>query len=239
MALDRDEAKKLIVGLIASGAIEPDAQVSERSLAQRTGLGRTPIREALQDLHRDGLIAIVPKHGSVVRRLGLEEVREIFEVRFALESAAASLAAMRGPSQRLRELDAEFAAYDGEELNEAAAQHYRQIGHEFHNEIVNSARNRLLIRQYSQVRLMIEVSLSLTEGQEIGRTKASIVEHHRISRAIMSGDADAAQAEMQSHLRAGHEIRTRLLMTPPDLLLKYGDDTEPKKPQEINKETTR
>lgn len=239
MALDRDEAKSQIVGLIASGVLTPESQVSERSLAERTGLGRTPIREALQDLHRDGLIAIAPKRGSVVRRLGLDDVREIFEVRFALESAAVSLAAMRGPSPRLRDIDAEFAAYEGGTLNETVAQHYRQIGHEFHSEIVRSARNQLLIRQYAQVRLMIEVSLSLTEGQEFGRTQASILEHHRISRAILAGEADEAQAAMQDHLKAGHDIRTRLLMTPPDLTLAYETGAGPLQQEKPTRETTK
>lgn len=221
MTLDRDEAKRQIVRLIASGELRHGERVSERSLAGRTGLGRTPIREALQDLHRDGLIAIEPKSGSVVRRLGLDDVREVFEVRYALESAAASLAAIRGPSERLRQIGAEFAAFDGEELSPQADDHFRQIGHEFHSEIVSSARNGLLIRQYSQVRLMIEVSLSLTEGLETGRALASIIEHRRISEAIFARDPAAAQTAMQAHLRAGHEARTRLLMTPPDITLTY------------------
>ena len=215
--LDRDEAKRRIVALIVAGELPPFAQVSERSLAERTGLGRTPVREALRDLERDGVIEISPKRGSIVRRLGLDDVREIFEVRFALESLAAALAAQRGAGDRLRCIHDAFAAQGGGEFSPGELSAYRDLGHDLHVEVIASARNWLLTRQYAQVRLMIELSLSLTEAWEEGRVRATIGEHLSISSAILAGDPAAAQAAMQAHLRAGHAERLRILTDLPAL----------------------
>ena len=217
--LTREEAKRRIVAMMIDGGLDPDTAISERSLSERTGLGRTPIREALQDLARDGPIVIEPKRGSFVRRLGLDDVREIFEVRYALEALAASLAAMRGPSARLREIHDELTALQGRDLAAQEARHAKAVGHELHNEIVKCTRNGLLVRQYSQVRLMIEISLSLTEHREAARLKATIDEHLDICGAVLAGDPAAAQAEMQRHLRTGHELRMRILNDFPALTL--------------------
>lgn len=225
--LSREEAKRRIVEMMIEGGLDPDTPISERSLSERTGLGRTPIREALHDLARDGLIAIEPKRGSFVRRLGLDDVREIFEVRFALEALAASLAALRGASPRLRAIHEELTALQGRELIASETKQSKALGHELHNEIVKSSRNRLLQRQYSQVRLMIEVSLSLTERQETSRIQDTIEEHLAISGAVLAADPAKAQAAMQRHLSAGHDIRMRILTDFPALTIAITNNESP------------
>ena len=217
--LGREEAKRLIVQLMVSGELAPDSPVSERSLAERLNLGRTPVREALHDLRRDGLIGIEPTRGSHVRRLGLDDLREIFEVRYALEALAAVMAATRGPTPRLAELHNAFADFSGDGLDEAQAHYYRRIGHELHGEIVTAARNTLLSRQYSQVRLMIEVSLSLTKDQEASRVQSTIAEHLAIAAAILDRDPMGAQNAMRAHLREGHLTRMRILTEMPPFSL--------------------
>ncbi|MEM8552928.1 MAG: GntR family transcriptional regulator [Pseudomonadota bacterium] len=218
-ALGREEAKRLIVGLMVSGELLPDSPVSERSLAERLNLGRTPVREALHDLRRDGLIGIEPTRGSHVRRLGLDDLREIFEVRYALEALAAAMAATRGPTARLCELHNAFSDFSGDTLDDDEAAYYRRIGHELHSEIVAAARNTLLSRQYEQVRLMIEISLSLTRDQEASRVRSTISEHLAISSAILARDPVAAQTAMQAHLREGHLTRMRILTEMPPFSL--------------------
>lgn len=227
--LTREEAKRRIVEMMVVGGLDPDTPISERSLSERTGLGRTPIREALHDLSRDGLINIEPKRGSFVRRLGLDDVREIFEVRFALESLAASLAALRQSTPRLRAIHEELSALQGRDLTESDLRQSKTLGHELHSEIVKSSRNRLLQRQYSQVRLMIEVSLSLTERQESSRVRASIDEHLEISKAVLAADPATAQAMMQRHLRAGHDVRMRILTDFPALTIALAKMDDPER----------
>ena len=217
--LTREEAKRRIVEMAIDGGLDARTPISERSLSELTGIGRTPIREALHDLARDGIITIEPKRGTFVRRLGLDDVREIFEVRFALEALAGSLAALRGPTSRLREIDADLSTLRDGALSDGEMQRSKALGHELHLEIVNSSGNALLRRQYSQVRLMIEISLSLTARQESARIAASIAEHLEISAAILAGDPLSAQTAMQRHLRAGHETRMRILTDFPELTI--------------------
>jgi len=209
--LNRNQAKRLIVELMLDGGIGPDTPISERSLAERTGLGRTPVREALRDLERDGLIDIEPKRGSFVRQLGLDDVREIFEVRFAMETLAASLAAIRGPSQRLRRIYEELSNFQGKKLTEEENNHAHLLGREMHGEIVVSSGNGLLESQYSQVRLMIEVSLGLTARREVARHRDILDEHVAISSAILASDSNVAQEAMRDHLLKGYQFRIQIL----------------------------
>lgn len=215
--LNRSQAKRLIIELMLDGGIDPTTAISERSLAEKTGLGRTPVREALRDLERDGLIGIEPKRGSFMRQLGLDEVREIFEVRFAMETLAASLAALRGPSQRLRQIHDELSDLATGDLSAQQQAAVQNLGHEMHNEIVASAGNSLLQSQYSQVRLMIEVSLRLTQRREQQRHQDAHREHLNISSAILAADTNAAQEAMRVHLRHGYEFRMRILTEFPAL----------------------
>src|SRR5690349_12681721 len=80
---------------IVSLALAPGSTIREADLQEQLGVGRTPLRDALQRLAHDGLLRIYPRRAIVVPKLGLAEVRELFEVRMALEPAAAALAAER------------------------------------------------------------------------------------------------------------------------------------------------
>ncbi|MFX6230515.1 GntR family transcriptional regulator, partial [Acinetobacter baumannii] len=84
--------------LVVSGEVAADVALSERTLAETLGLGRTPVREALTALAKDGLLTIHPMRGTFVRQLSFDDLREIHEMRLGLEGLAAFLAASRGPS---------------------------------------------------------------------------------------------------------------------------------------------
>jgi len=92
-SLDRDRAYALLRDLVISGEFAPDEPLSERSLSSRLALGRTPIREALKALARDGLLTIHPMRGTFLRQMSFDDLREIHELRLALEGMAAYLAA--------------------------------------------------------------------------------------------------------------------------------------------------
>src|SRR6266700_7038399 len=100
-SLDRDRAYTLLRDLVISGSFAPDEPLSERSLSNRLAFGRTPVREALMALAKDGLLTIHPMRGTFVRQLSFDDLREIHEIRLALEGMAAYLAAVRGPTEAL------------------------------------------------------------------------------------------------------------------------------------------
>jgi DNA-binding GntR family transcriptional regulator len=88
-----DRAYRLIEELIVTLALPPETILSEQSLAQRLAIGRTPIREALQRLARDGLVVILPRRGILVSQINLKTQMRLLEVRRELERLMARGAA--------------------------------------------------------------------------------------------------------------------------------------------------
>src|SRR6266702_354531 len=107
-SLERDRAYALLRDLVISGEFSADEPLSERSLSNRLAFGRTPVREALMALARDGLLTIHPMRGTFVRQMSFDDLREIHELRLALEGMAAYLAATHGPTDALRHCASEL-----------------------------------------------------------------------------------------------------------------------------------
>ena len=95
-------AYEAIRSMVAQGQLCPGEELSERRLAESLQLGRTPVREAIKELCREGVLMSVPLRGTFVQRLSVEDLKEIHEVRLALEGMAAKLAAEKGGSPELR-----------------------------------------------------------------------------------------------------------------------------------------
>jgi DNA-binding GntR family transcriptional regulator len=109
-----DRAYYAIRELIVTLELPPGSVVSERELMERLGLGRTPIREALRDLARDRLVEVYPRRGIFVSGVDVGDIAGLSEVRVALESQAARLAAERRNDQDLTTIEAlldELAGY--------------------------------------------------------------------------------------------------------------------------------
>lgn len=204
-----------ILDLIMSGEIAPDSAISTRSLADRTGIGRTPIREALQALARDGVIDIFPMRGTFVRQPDIEEVREIYEVRVALEGMAALLVAQRGLSARLKQIGAELAAQRREPRPDLDA--IRLKGWEFHDELMAAAGNIQLRELYAQIAR--KFSLILRQGRKYAdsRVTETLDEHLEIFEALQAGDGLRAQTLMQAHIQRAFKARIKAISDFPAL----------------------
>jgi DNA-binding GntR family transcriptional regulator len=101
-----DRAYRLIEELIVTLALPPETILSEQSLAQRLGIGRTPIREALQRLARDGLVVILPRRGILVSQINLKTQMRLLEVRRELERLMARGAAERATPEEIAKFSA-------------------------------------------------------------------------------------------------------------------------------------
>lgn len=198
-----------IYNLILSGEIAPDTPISTRSLAERTGIGRTPIREALQALARDGVIDIVPMRGTFVRQPDIEEVREIYEVRVALEGMAAMLAAQRGVTPKLAKVGAALIALKA--TRKPDIDRIRLVGWEFHDELMAAAGNRQLMALYTLIGR--KFGLILRQGRKYGDTRImeTLDEHIEIFEAVRAGDAPRAQSLVQAHVQRAFAARIQAL----------------------------
>lgn len=205
---DRDEAYLRIRRLIADGDIAPDAPISERSMAEQLGFGRTPVREALKNLAREGLLDVVPMRGTFLRQPSLDEVREIYEVRLAIECMAASLVAQRGAPAELLGFRKRLTGFLGKsDARSNAAMH--KAGWDFHSAIVAATGNRRMVQTYDALRLPI---MAARQGRPVGADQArrSLIEHLAILDAIEKGDAGLAQTRVGKHLAGVLEARARL-----------------------------
>jgi DNA-binding GntR family transcriptional regulator len=211
----RDAYDRLIAE-IRQGQLRPGDRLTETDLAERLGISRTPVREAIRLLESDGLVDHQPRAGARIRRLDLAEVTELYEMRAVLEGTAARFAARAAYDSELAELDAinaEMAAgaHDAERLYHANRQ--------FHGVLLNAARNRFLWRSVEAVQKTLLI-LGRSTMEEADRAQAAVDEHGLILRALHAHDGDAAEAAMRRHIEAAHRARLKQLR---DLATEGGD----------------
>ncbi|MBM1175012.1 GntR family transcriptional regulator [Microvirga arabica] len=192
--------------MILDGQFAPGDTLSERYLAERFALGRMPIREALRELAKDGLVESVPGRGTSVRRLSLEDLQDIYEARQAIDGMAAYLAARRGPPPELAAFRERFVSLL--EASSFDAPEAQRAGAEFHVAIIEASQNRELARMLKGLQAKISLVLNMRKNPE--RAPVSLREHLSILEAIESGEAEEAQRRMWNHLAKSFEARIQL-----------------------------
>lgn len=192
-------------GLVVGGAVEPGQLLSEISLADEFEVSRTPIREALKQLEREGLVEIRPRVGTFVRKPTSREIVELFQLKGALEGLAAGLLARRGDVPELRRLERNVEAERGA-VRRSDSGAYAELVHEFHRILVAGADNHkltdhyeLLMNQLAYHRIVVR-----TVAQP-GRLQASEHEHQAIVTAIRSKDPIAAEFAARQHVDASSQ----------------------------------
>lgn len=200
------EAYERLVADIRAGMLKPGDRLTETELAQRLGISRTPVREAIRQLESDGLVAHVPRVGTVVRTLDYAEITELYEMRAVLESTAARFAARAASDVELAELEAinaeMAAASDARTLSEANQQ--------FHAVLLNAARNRFLVKSVEAVQKTLLI-LGPSTMEEGSRAVEAIAEHGRLLDALRAHDCDTSEAIMRAHIEAAHRARLQQL----------------------------
>lgn len=208
-SLEKEKAYERLLDLILRGEVSPEEALAERRLAETLGFGRTPVREAIKDLVREGVLEAHPTRGTFVRRLSLRDVQEIYQVRYAIEGLAAFLAAERGPSRELTDFASVFRAALASPGEAETAVLYDR-GAAFHLEVFRCAGNRNLLEIYRPIRLRFRIALGMPRHHDPARVLESAGEHLAILEAIEAGDGERAQKLICDHLHRGLEARTRL-----------------------------
>lgn len=185
---------------IVQGAVAPGQPLFEIHLADRLGMSRTPVREALKVLTRDGYLEELPGRGYAVPRRSLDDMREFFELREILESAATRYAALRALPEEIERLEQLCERYAHERDHDA----WSRIGTEFHDLVVRAARNTRLAGMLEALNahiVMSRRSVALADAEE---REAAIDDHRRICQAIKTRDAEQAHALATEHVRRSH-----------------------------------
>lgn len=194
---------------IISGKIRPNARLIEAELANFYEVSRTPVREALQRLYENKLIVRI-KSGWIAREYSLEDIKEIYEVRAALEGFAARLAAERATDEELEAIQRNHLDYIEFVSNDAIDP---QIVHNdvFHELVIKAARNQHLADQIKAVSGYHFIHrMSPVLGAEDVRT--SISGHHDLVDALMKRDPEeAASAAVRGVLGGLEKVLNRLV----------------------------
>jgi DNA-binding GntR family transcriptional regulator len=199
--------------LILSGSFAPGERINENRLASELGTSRGPIREAIRALEGSGLVVSVRNRGSFIRRLSVQEVREVYEIRAALFGLAGKLLAERVTSNQLQRLN-RFVA----EMEEASSQRnfeaYYPLNLAFHEFIVDSAGNAMLAQQYRSFvkKLHLFRARSLVQG---GGLAVSNEEHREMLSAIAARDPAWAHEAHWQHVTSARDRLLSVVETDP------------------------
>lgn len=175
----------------------PGDVLREDALQDRLGLGRTPIREALQRLAREHFITVIPRRGMFVSGIDVSELSMLFETRSVLEPYAARLAAARGTDEHWSTMQAALDRVDSAASNEDLMAIDR-IGHEV---MWEAAGNRFLVDTldmlYAQSDRLWHLYLA-----DVSDMSEAVDEHAEILDALRSGESERAGVQMEEHIRA-------------------------------------
>jgi len=198
------DAYQLILRAIDVGTYRPGDRLVESELADRFGVSRTPIREALQRLETQSLLARDGR-SLIVASLDHNQMAELYVVRSELEGLAARLAARHATEEEVRLLR-DFVEEDKARIGDPSA--LSRTNRRFHRQVHLASHNRYLVQQldlvYRSMALMTTTSLSAE-----GRSERALEEHAAVVNAISKGDAESAQRELKGHISRAYEARLR------------------------------
>ncbi|MEM6408318.1 MAG: GntR family transcriptional regulator [Pseudomonadota bacterium] len=196
---------KAILHAIDVGVYKPGDRLVESELATRFGGSRTPIREALQRLETQSLLARDGR-SLVVASLDHDQMAELYTVRGALEGLAAELAAQHAAPEEIKVL--RDMVEDDRALLDAPSE-LSQANRRFHRQLHRASHNRYLVQQldlvYRSMALLATTSLAVD-----GRGEIALAEHMAIVEALENRDAARASEALRSHLSVAFETRLKV-----------------------------
>ncbi len=174
-----------------------EVRLDERQLAQDLGVSRTPVREAMAQLEREGFVRSVPRRGIFVVRKTKEEVIELITAWAALECMAARLITTIASDEEIATLRKMFSKFENGELH-ARLDEYSEVNIEFHQSIIRMSRNRVLTDLAANLFTHMRMIRRQTIGEE-DRADRSIRDHMNIIQALEARDTPRAEELVRAH----------------------------------------
>ena len=199
------DAYTLILEAIEQGDYRPGDRLVESELADRFGVSRTPVREALQRLETQSMLARDGR-SLIVASLDHNQLAELYVVRAELEGLAARLAAKHASPEEIRVLR---GMIEEDRAHLADPEAMSRANKRFHRQIHLASHNRFLVQQLDLVHRSMAL-LATTSLAAVGRSEAALAEHDAIVRAIEAGEGEAAQGALRDHISKAFETRLKL-----------------------------
>lgn len=208
----RDVVFNTLRDAILTGKLVPGERLMENQLAEKLGVSRTPVREALRMLELENLVELVPRKGAQVLDMSEKDIVNILEVRSALEGLATSLACKKMSKEDLQQLknmevDFEKAVADND------VEHFVDIDEDFHDLIFAATENDKLINIFRNLRIQL-YRYRMAQAKNNETSMSTIVAHHRsIIRAIENHDGEEGASVAQGHIKYQTESILRFVRT--------------------------
>lgn len=184
-------AYEVVLEMIITRKLRPGEKLVEQQLAERLGISRTPLREAIGRLAKDGLVVLEDRKGASVNKFGIDDVREVYDIRKMLEGFAARQSAENIELKKLEKLKQLFESSDSKDLLRADSQ--------LHDLVINSCENKRLISLLNDLKTFVQIFRA--EGYTSkGRSVSATLDHKGILEALMERDGRKAELLMQEHL---------------------------------------
>ncbi|MCU0816933.1 MAG: GntR family transcriptional regulator [Cypionkella sp.] len=199
------DAYTLILEAIEAGIYKPGDRLVESELAERLGVSRTPVREALQRLETQSMLTRDGR-SLIVASLDHNQLAELYVVRTELEGLAARLAARHATDEEIRVLRA--MVEEDRKLRDNPLELSR-ANKRFHRQIHLASHNRFLVQQLDLVHRSMALMATTSLAAE-GRSEVAMAEHDQIVSAIEAHDGEAAYQALKTHISRAFETRLRV-----------------------------
>ncbi len=200
----QDKVYKQIKKAILFGGITSDEIFTEVQLAESLNTSRTPVRAAIQDLVKEGLLVSIPRKGITVKKLTDEEQKEIFLLRSAIEvEAVKKLIKIISSSDQLRSLKLILKKQE-EALQNDDAIRFIELDHEFHLSLTKLAKFSIMEQILTNLHNLTQL-MGLRAVRKPGRMKSVLIEHQEIIQAIEKKNPELASKMILNHLEKTKE----------------------------------
>lgn len=207
-----DGVREKLADEILLGVFPAGVRLDEQMLAERYGVSRTPVREALKQLSATGLVEAKPHKGVFVTQVTPDRLEALFEAVADLEAVCARHAAVRMSRAERLALEALHVSAQGA-VEQADFDRYDVLNRQFHGMILTGCRNEFLVEAVTRLRVQT-TPYRRAQFRQRERIEQSFAEHRPIMEAILSGDADAAERQMRAHLGRAADASAGLLARP-------------------------
>ena len=194
----RDVVFQTLRQAILRGELEPGERLMEIHLADRLGVSRTPIREAIRKLELEGLVVMIPRRGAIVASITEKDLKDVLEVRRSLEELAIELACQRMTEEELDQLEQAQAAFSSA-ISRGVAMPIAETDEHYHDIIYQGTYNDKLVQMLNNLReQMYRYRLEYIKDED--KRQVLLVEHEHILAALKGRNIAEAKTAMREHI---------------------------------------
>ena len=199
-----EEVYRQVLDAVIQGELRPGERIVQERIADELEVSRTPIREALLDLEREGILTRAGAAGFMVRTVTAREVRDTYQAREAIEGHTTRLVAERRDAASLRRIEATIETE--ESISVGSVEEYFHANRRIHRRIVEEAGNEYLLRSFDRIWNRAS-SFRIFAAIESAEPGASLREHREIFLAVRDETPLQAGEAMVAHIRDGLELQ--------------------------------